>query len=188
MIKKMYLVDTMLTGILLLMAIVFNSCEKDDTDIDIPNGLGSPKSSIYFFLMYSQASGHDYKTVPAGTDLGSPISSGSGWDHWYYMSGVLARGNQFLVMHSTEKPGNLFGKDFQIRRMYPGGIVGEVTQYQEWNNTYETFFGYHVGDRGFIFGQDEKGNHWFIQEVLQNGTLAQDLSSQGNWNNFYKHT
>lgn len=177
--------------LLLVLGLTFNlmeSCNRDDSDDDnLPTTLGTPQSSEYYFLMYSQASGHDYKTVPASTDLGSPISSGSGWDKWYHMSGVFARGNQFLIMHSIEKVSDLISKDFQIRRIYPGGIIGEVTQSQVWNNTYETFFGYHVGDRGYIFGQDEHGKHWFIQEVLQNGTLAPNLSSQGNWNNYYEH-
>jgi len=164
------------------------SCDKDEPDINTPVSLGIPKSDSYYFFMYTATDNKYYQTVYAGTDLGSEISSGDGWDHWNFMSSVQSKCNQYVVMHSQDNWNNYFGKQFAIRKMLPGGQVGEQTQYQDWNNNYETFFGYQVGDRGFIFGQDsDDKHHWFIQEVMSDGTLAQNLSSQGYWNNYYKY-
>jgi hypothetical protein len=164
------------------------SCNKDDTDINTPTILGTPKSDSYYFFCYTTSDNGYHRTVEAGTDFGSQISSGSGWDNWNYMSGVQSHGNQYVVMHSKRHWDDYHGKEFAIQQMLPGGVIGAETQSQDWNSNYETFFGFNIGERGFIFGQDSySGHHWFIQEVNADGTLAANLSSQGNWNNYYSN-
>jgi hypothetical protein len=173
----------------ILAIIGLQSCDKPEDNIySGPVLTGTPDYSSIYLFCYTSSGNQEYESRHAGTSLGDQICSGDDFQKWFYMDGVEAGYNQYLVMHSLQEWDGYHGKQFSIFRMDPGGFLGDMTDYQEWENNYETFFGFQVGTRGFIFGQDSYGDHhWFIQEVLPNGTLAGNESSSGNWNNYYRN-
>ncbi|MFH0761039.1 MAG: VCBS repeat-containing protein [Bacteroidota bacterium] len=160
----------------LLIAIGCLSCTKDDDPIvEPPINSGIVKES--FLFRYDKNDGSVYRINPAGTDFGSMISEGSGLGGWDHLAGVDA-GVQFLVMHD----GN---NKFAVRHLYSLGQMGGETDSGSWAGNYETFFGFHVGSDGYIFGQDSYGDHnWFVQRVTGQGKLGAETDN-GTWNNYY---
>jgi hypothetical protein len=92
----------------------------------------------------------------------------------------------FIACH--HKQGSITDKHFVIRKLMPDGYLGYESESQEWNSDYETFFGFNVGSRGFIFGLDSYTGHrhWFVQEVTSDGTLAEDEACSGDWAHFWE--
>jgi len=151
------------------------SCSKDDNPVVVPpdNTVTNEKMVLYRYSNNQSL----YRVNHAGTSLGSEICSGMEYDG-DYMTGVDA-GRHWVAMHSGDM-------EFQITKVYSNGEVGSITDYQEWNSNYETFVGFHVGTRGYIFGQDSHDNKWFIQEIMPDGKLAENESNHGTWHNYYK--
>ena len=77
----------------------------------------------------------------------------------------------------------------------PGGLrsaynnvpvpMGEETAHGFWNNPYAAQFPFSVGGRQFFYGQNEKNNYWFIQELLPGGKMGSETDN-GTWKFFYK--
>ena len=163
--------------IVTFLAIFGLYCSKDDTPVIVPPD-NSPSHLKQFLLRYDKDDGSVYRINPAGTDFGSMISEGSGLGGWEHVAGVDA-GAQFLVLHDGDKK-------YSIRHLYSLGQMGDETDRGSWAGNYETFFGFHVGNDGYIFGQDSYGDHkWFVQRITSQGKLGAE-TEHGTWNNYYK--
>ena len=169
----------------------FYSCTKDFVmeennvipDEGHPIVTSSPAFNT-FLLRYDKNDGTIFRTDLAGSYFGGMVDSDDNLngekDGWDYLAGVQVKGRQFMALHN----GN---KEFAIRYLDDEGYLGAETDYQNWSGNYETFLGFHVGDKGFIFGQDSYGGHyWFVQEVNRDGTLAANECDNGEWHNYYK--
>ncbi len=170
--------------------VIINSCTKDDTEIVIEQPVSdSPEHKGMVMLMYNDDDPGKYRVFEAGSSLGAMICSGEGIGRWAGVTGVQSGMNQYLVCHPNLKSEFVEGKEFSIRKIEPGGFVGAETDHQTWNNNYETFFGFQLGDKGFIFGLDNSliDIKWFTQEVYADGTLAPDEAAGGEWDNYYEY-
>ena len=168
---------------ILLFVLLFSSCIRDFSGEDTPNLpgndpiVGIESTTDGALLVYFKDK--TYNSRQAYSALGSLISSNDVNINWNRIGSVNVGKRQFVVSHNDDE-------NFGINLVNNRGQVAQQTQSGTWANNYETFFGFHVGDRGFIFGQDSYGSHrWFTQEVLSNGQLAANESDHGSWNNFY---
>jgi len=168
---------------ILLFVLLFSSCIRDFTGEDTPTDLpvknpivGTGSTTDGALLVYFKDK--TYNSRQAYSALGSLISSMDAGHDWNYMAGVQVGKRQFVV--SNDK-----GYDFNIRLVNNRGQVAQETQSGKWGTYYETLIGFHVGDRGYIFGQDKLTHRWFTHEVLKGGQLAADESDHGSWNNYY---
>jgi len=180
MIKSMATVLIRLFKVAVIAFIFLNpvlfSCTKDDPN----NGedtLTNDGSTDGALLVYYNSG--TFNSRQAYSALGSLVSTTNddnpGWEH---MTGVQVGKRQFVVSHEGLR-------DFAIRLVNNRGQVAQETQSGTWGNSYETLFGFHVGDRGFIFGQDGSSKRWFTQEILKDGRLAANESDHGSWRNYY---
>lgn len=178
----------LMTGIVLLA--VMNSCRKDDNDIVINEpDYDAPEHDGMVLFLYTSGNPGYMKVCKAGSSLESTIYEGDGFGMWENVSGVQSGVNQYVVCHPNLLLPTLPGKEFSIRKIEPGGYIGAETDHHTWNNYYETFFGFQLGNRGFIFGLRSGASDkiWFTQEVYPNGTLAPDEAANGTWDNYYNH-
>lgn len=53
-----------------------------------------------------------------------------------------------------------------------------------WNQFYPVQFPYEINGRHFFYGQSDQGREWFIQELKENGTMGDEVTS-GAWGYFY---
>jgi hypothetical protein len=176
---------------ILLLGSGLCSCTRDlfeekETNSNIENfpNVSSSYDWDTFMLRYDEDGGTFFRINYAITSFGALVDYGdnlNGWQSgWDYLAPVKVRGRQFVALHNGKK-------EFAIREISGEGILGPESDRQNWQGNYETFIGFHVGDRGFIFGQDSYGDHhWFVQEVMKDGKLAANECDNGNWNNYYK--
>jgi hypothetical protein len=165
------------------------ACSTDDPTPDPPDNTSTEGYENFLFWAahpFSDSRPY-YHTLPIGTNLGSEIDYGEQIFDWDRYAGVESAKRQFLFLHNQTNGGFDTGdKDFQIWEMMPNGEAGGKTDSGTWTSNYETLFGFHVGTRGFIFGQDSYGGHyWFVQEVTSDGKLVGAESDNGEWSNYY---
>ncbi len=171
------------TGCITFLAICLFSCSKT---VEIPlipptNEVGYDQPCLILFRNGSNT----FRTKLVSNTLESNIFEGQGDREWNKMASVKVGKRQFIVSHNGAAD---FAQrmDFSIRLVTNRGEVVEETQRGTWGSNYETFLGFHVGDKGFIFGQDSYGDHrWFTQEVYADGTLAPSEAHSGTWGNYY---
>ncbi len=194
--KKFGLVNKMKRGGLFFftaigLLVVLVSCRKDNQDIQIEMPeLTVPEHDGMVLLMYNNKESGLYRVYQAGSELGELVCTGSGIGSWLNVTAVRSGVNQFLVCHPNKEWSGLLGKQFSVRRIESDGCVGEETNNQTWSNNYSTFFGFQLGDRGFVFGEATSAvsfGHWFTQEIYADGTLAPDEAASGDWNNAYEY-
>ncbi len=174
---------------LIILSICGISCSKNDDPIIVPpdNSGTDGYENFLFWAAHPFDNRPYFHILPIGTTLGSETDNGSEIFDWDRYAGVEAAKRQFLFLHNQTNGGFDTGdKDFQIWEMMPNGEAGGKTDSGTWTSNYETLFGFHVGTRGFIFGQDSYGGHyWFVQEVTSDGKLAGAESDNGEWSNYY---
>jgi hypothetical protein len=166
------------------LAIVLFSCSRDEIPVTIPtNEAGSDQACLTFFRNGSK----NFTTYLMSDTRGTKIFDGRvGNQEWMYMTAATVGKRQFIVGHNG-KSGLGTEKDFSIRLVTNRGEAAEETQTGSWERNYENLMGFHVDDKGFIFGQDSYGDHkWFTQEVLGNGTLAPAEADFGTWARYYE--
>jgi len=182
----------LLALLIFLSFFIFNSCTRDflmEENIvtgkeTLPIVTTSPEWDSFLFR-YDKNEGTYFRTDRAGSSFGGMIDAGHNLVDWvdgvdFYLAGVQVKGRQFIAIHNGEK-------EFAIRSITGDGHLGPETDHQQWSGNYETFLGFHVGDKGFIFGQDSYGgHHWFVQEVTADGKLVENESDNGEWHNYYK--
>jgi len=175
------------------LAIFGLSCSKDDNSAGDPPDNTLIKEKKKFMFCYNKKDvAESYCTRFLNTTLGSSIQCSQQYQllcGWQHMAGVQVGNKQFVIGHNGS---STFGdKYWEIYEVHSNGLLGEQTDFGDshsgaWQRNYETFFGFHVGTRGFVFGQDSYGDkRWFVQEVTANGVLASGESDSGNWNNYY---
>jgi len=171
-----------------------SSCSKDNGDEDEDRGIplinsGSDAFDHFLFCYDKNDYNVRYRTRNISSGFGSDIQSGNsdvleGWDH---MAGVQVGYRQFIFGHNSWEEFLRGSEDYFIGEITASGAVGGITENGSWENNYETLFGFRVGERGFIFGQDSYGDHhWFVQEITGQGRLADNESDHGNWSNYYE--
>ena len=184
----------------LLLLTVLHSCKQDIFVGDEPNisnrnnsfptvGSSTGASDKFLFCSY-QSSGTKFYTKNIGSSIGNQLSTGyDNINWWNHIAGVQVGARQFVFFHNAYKVFvNYIGeqKAYAIRAINTNGTIGAETENSYWNNSYETIIGFHVGDRGFIFGQDSYSDHyWFVQEITGNGRLGAETDN-GSWHNYYK--
>jgi hypothetical protein len=152
------------------------SCSKtDDPVIDPPdNSTGTERKIL---IRYDKDNDDFYTINRIGATFGEAVYGSHNLGEWDYLAGIQT-GPYFLFMHDKDK-------NYAIRKFDPGGQLGSETDRGTWGNTYETIMGFHVGTAGFIFGQNDGSNYWFVQHVTNEGKLGAETHN-GHWNNYYK--
>jgi hypothetical protein len=166
------------------MMVILFSCTRDEYIgvADSKSFLPVVRTSTPYdtFVLYLK-NGEAGRTVYARSGLETVLSSIGSIDA-ERATGVQVGNHQFLVCHNGDK-------SFSIREVLNSGYLGDITDSGTWGGNYETFFGFHVGDKGFIFGQDSyyrpSGQHWFVQEVGKDGRLVPNECDRGDWHNYY---
>jgi hypothetical protein len=171
---------------ILSIAMLLCGCSPSEftgPDITVDPGFPLLKSGFgydHFLFCYDKNNASYFQTRYLNKALGSEdINSGSYLGSWDRMTGVQVGIRQFIVGHSGLN-------DYFIRPVQGDGKMGWETEHGSWNNSYATFFGFHVGDRGFVFGQNSYTNYWFIQEVTSQGKWANETDND-KWNNYYNY-
>jgi hypothetical protein len=171
--------------ILLIMFSGLLSCNNDDPENEPPivTGNNDPDNIL---LIYNYNYGSYFTTQLLSSTPTESIDNGSGIGGWDYTTSVVVGNNLFIIGHHEDnKPDD---KHFMIRRLMPDGYLAYETENQEWSNNYETFFGFNVGARGFLFGLDSYtgSKRWFVQEILADGSLADDEACHGTWEHYWE--
>jgi hypothetical protein len=128
--------------------------------------------------------GTDWHVHYIGAGMGPQTDSGK-WsvNEWFHMSGIQVGSERFIVGHGQTR--DIFPKnEYFIQPLHSNGAMGSETDHGQWHNSYESFFGFNVGERGFIFGQDSDGANWFVQRVSSGGVLDAE-SDTGTWAHYY---
>jgi len=147
-----------------LVVTLLSSCNPDEPIIIPADNTGTNRKLVLFrYENYNST----YKVNKLGTSIGDLVDEGI-LPEWKYATGVEA-GRKWLVLHDDDK-------EFRIRKVYSNGALGDITCNQKWNSNYETLVGFHVGDKGFIFGQDSYDRKWFIQQIMPDGVFGMDIS------------
>ena len=169
-----------------LLAVSLISCSREEPVI-VPPDNSTPESMFLFgYRKDDRSSGYRSRelTDRCGSEMAGYVND-SDFGGWSTMAGIEAGKSQFVFGHNWG--GTSYNKEFTIRPVMSNGNWGDAIQTGDWANNYETVFGFKLGDRGFLFGQDSySDHHWFVQEIYSNGYLASDESDNGNWNNFYE--
>jgi hypothetical protein len=158
----------------------FISCHPEVIDPDPPDNTAGPAKLLVTYWSDNESSGLNYyESLELSSVPGTCIFNERDMGQWQCMVGVQAGPFQYLVGHS------IWSNEYCIRLVENSGVVKDFTDRGTWNNSYECFVGFHVGDRGFIFGQDTDGDHyWFVQQINQNGTMGNETDT-GDWHNTY---
>jgi hypothetical protein len=168
------------------LALIMSSCSL--SEYTGPDQIAGPNQPIvqstagydHFLFCYKKENPFFFQTRPLGSTLGTAdIYSGNYLDYWDHMTAVQVGTRQFIAGH--DGLGTYFIRSFQ-----GDGKIGRETDRGEWNNSYLTFMGFHVGDRGFVFGQNSYTNYWFVQEVTSSGKYANETDN-GHWHNYYNY-
>jgi hypothetical protein len=169
----------------LLLAVSLVSCTKEEPVIVTPD---NSTESKFLFGYRRNGQNSAYRSFDLTSRCGSEMASyvnNSDFGGWSTMAGIEAGKARFVFGHNWG--GTSYNKEFTIRPVLSNGDWGDAIQTGDWAGNYETVFGFKLGERGFLFGQDSHGDHhWFVQEIYGNGYLASDESDNGNWNNFYE--
>ncbi|MFH0761038.1 MAG: VCBS repeat-containing protein [Bacteroidota bacterium] len=173
---------TLLAVSIAFMALSCLSCSTEDITPLPPDNSGGNEKVFMFFQDFENS---NFATQNISTQLGSAISGADQSISWNKLTGVQVGNRQYLFGHYSPTRYTQDEKDYFIRLIKSSGEIGEETEYGEWANTYESLVGFHVGGKGFIFGQSEGDNRWFVQEVTSQGRLAGNESDHGTWSNFY---
>jgi len=62
--------------------------------------------------------------------------------------------------------------------------MGSETANGTWNNAYAVQFPFTIGDRTFLYGQNQATAYWFIQELLPYGKMGSETDN-GHWSKAY---
>jgi len=184
--------------VIALMLLLLGSCNRIyDEASPAPPPVGDPivggtsSGQGKAMFCYNKSDEHQPFCIrQLSTELGSSIECSQFEDYlngWDYLAGVEAGVKQFVFYHNK----GVDAKNWMITEMLPTGQMGAVTDGNmdrgAWQHNYETLVGFHVGSRGFIFGQDSYGdNRWFVQEITSEGKLAPNESDAGSWRYYYK--
>jgi hypothetical protein len=161
----------------LLTSSVFVACGDDGESAAGPTGptLGTVQGGALIFNFSHSAT--DWHVHHAGSTMGVETDSGE-WSgqEWLQMTGVEVGTQRFIAGQ-----GRFY---YFIQPLGSNGVMSYETDHGEWRWYYDSFFGFKVGDRGFIFGQSKNNNYWFVQEVRADGRLGSETAS-GTWRNYY---
>jgi hypothetical protein len=174
------------TACIAFLAICALSCSKTDEIPLIPptNEVTNDQPCLTFYRNTSRNFTTYLMSDTRGTKIFDVNVGNQGWSH---MTAVTVGKRQFIVGHNGKAISGTEEKDFSIRLVTNRGRPAEETQTGSWERNYENLMGFHVDDKGFIFGQDSYGDHkWFTQEVLSNGTLAPAEADFGTWDRYYE--
>ena len=172
------------------LAISVLACSREEIPDPVENTVNTETGKTMFCYNKHDES-ESYCIRNLNTKLGSAIECSDKWYYLYYwnhLARVEVGNKQFVFYHNR---GGLDNKSWMITEMLATGQMGAITDGGEadqstWANNYETLLGFHVGSRGFIFGQDSYDDHpWFVQEITGQGKLGSE-TDHGTWHNYYK--
>ena len=173
---------------LIILSICGLSCSKNDDPVIVPPD-NSITAGYEVFLFYNDNS-KDYGDVTytqcIGANWGPEIFRGSGFNKWKHLAGVEVGSHQYMFGHNYDWTGSFDNKSYMINQILGNGEIGIETEHGTFIKNYETLAGFRLGTRGFLFGQDRYGDHyWFVQEINSGGRLGAETDN-GSWNNYYK--
>jgi len=185
----MQLKSILKAGAAICMTVALISCNKEVEWPEPPANSGPITAGYGVFLFYND-DWKDYGDITftqcIGTDWGPEIFRGSAFNKWKRLAGVEAGSHQFMFGHNAQWNGSTDDKTYMINQILGNGEIGNETESGKFMKNYETLVGFRLGTRGFLFGQDRYGDHyWFVQEITSGGRFGAETDN-GSWHNYYK--
>jgi hypothetical protein len=167
-----------------LTSSVFVSCGDDGEGSTRPTrpNLGITRTDALLFN-FSQG-GTDWHVHYVSSGMGDESDSGT-WsgNEWLYMSGIQIGPARFIVGRGLTR--DVLQKNvYFIQALGYDGRMGSQTDQGQLDNSYETFFGFNVGDRGFIFAQNSSSGSYFVKQVSSGGVLG-GTTAGGTYGHFF---